>query len=54
MRACTVPEDNDDFRVLVDRFWPRGISKDQLKLDAWAKELAPSTKLRKTGGKEVS
>jgi uncharacterized protein YeaO (DUF488 family) len=36
-----------DFRMLVDRLWPRGISKNSLKLDYWAKELAPSTELRK-------
>lgn len=34
-------------RILVDRLWPRGISKKELKLDYWAKEVAPSTKLRK-------
>lgn len=35
------------YRVLVDRLWPRGIKKDNLKLDTWEKELAPSTELRK-------
>lgn len=34
-------------RVLVDRIWPRGVSKQHLNLDDWAKELAPSTALRK-------
>lgn len=34
-------------RVLVDRIWPRGISKEKLALDLWAKELAPSNQLRK-------
>lgn len=38
---------NTDFRMLVDRLWPRGISKNSLELDYWAKELAPSTELRK-------
>lgn len=38
---------NTDYRMLVDRLWPRGISKDSLELDYWAKELAPSTELRK-------
>ncbi|TMK48135.1 MAG: DUF488 family protein [Actinobacteria bacterium] len=33
-------------RVLVDRLWPRGVAKERLKLDAWAKEVAPSTELR--------
>lgn len=41
------PADDDGFRVLIDRLWPRGISKDAAQLDAWAKELAPSTELRK-------
>jgi uncharacterized protein YeaO (DUF488 family) len=34
-------------RILIDRLWPRGISKNKLKLDAWPRELAPSTGLRK-------
>jgi len=38
---------SDGFRVLVDRLWPRGLSKDKAKLDLWAKEIAPSTKLRR-------
>ncbi len=37
----------DGYRVLVDRLWPRGISKEQAKLDRWSKELAPSSELRK-------
>ena len=37
-------------RVLVDRVWPRGITKDSLKLDLWLRELAPSTELRKWFG----
>lgn len=36
-----------DYRMLVDRLWPRGISKNSLELDYWAKELAPSDQLRK-------
>ncbi len=39
--------DNDGIRVLVDRIWPRGISKKQARLDHWWKELAPGTELRK-------
>jgi uncharacterized protein YeaO (DUF488 family) len=35
------------YRVLVERLWPRGVKKDELVLDEWAKELAPSTELRK-------
>lgn len=34
-------------RILVDRLWPRGISKEELKLDCWAREVAPSTELRR-------
>lgn len=37
----------DGFRMLVDRIWPRGISKERAKLDEWNKEIAPSTELRK-------
>lgn len=38
---------NDGFRVLVDRIWPRGVSKENAKLNEWMKEIAPSTDLRK-------
>ncbi|MCB0465820.1 MAG: DUF488 domain-containing protein [Aequorivita sp.] len=38
---------NDGYRVLVDRIWPRGVSKEKAKLDDWIKEIAPSTELRK-------
>lgn len=37
----------DGHRVLVDRIWPRGISKEKAKLDDWCKEIAPSSELRK-------
>lgn len=37
-------------RVLVDRVWPRGVSRDALKLERWAKEIAPSTQLRRWFG----
>jgi uncharacterized protein YeaO (DUF488 family) len=40
-------EPSDGFRILVDKLWPRGISKDRAKLDYWAKQLAPSDGLRK-------
>lgn len=36
------------YRVLVDRLWPRGIKKEHLGIDEWPKEIAPSTKLRKS------
>jgi uncharacterized protein YeaO (DUF488 family) len=41
------PSGDDGYRVLVDRLWPRGVSKEDAKLDEWDKELAPSTELRK-------
>lgn len=37
----------DGYRILVDRLWPRGISKENAKIDEWNKEVAPSTELRK-------
>ena len=40
----------DGYRVLVDRLWPRGISKERATLDEWAKGIAPSTELRKWFG----
>ncbi len=45
-RAYEPASPKDGIRVLVDRLWPRGISKDKLKLDAWMKDIAPSTELR--------
>lgn len=45
-RAYEAPSESDGQRILVDRLWPRGISKDKAKLDAWDKEIAPSTELR--------
>ena len=45
-RAYDEPSRSDGYRVLVDRLWPRGIKKENLRLDAWAKTLAPSTQLR--------
>lgn len=41
---------DDGFRVLVDRVWPRGISKEEAHLNLWAKNIAPSTKLRQWFG----
>ena len=38
---------SDGYRVLVDRLWPRGVSKEQAKIDEWARDLAPSDGLRK-------
>ncbi|HWC57667.1 MAG TPA: DUF488 domain-containing protein [Candidatus Paceibacterota bacterium] len=46
-RAYDKPTASDGRRILVDRLWPRGVSKANLKLDGWEKEIAPSTTLRK-------
>lgn len=46
-RIYLKPSPEDGARVLVDRFWPRGISKESAALDAWLKDLAPSNDLRK-------
>lgn len=43
-------QSEDGMRILVDRLWPRGISKVRANLDEWAKELAPSTELREWFG----
>lgn len=49
-RAYVAPGNKDGCRVLVDRIWPRGIKKDDLDLDHWLKEIAPSAELRKWFG----
>ena len=49
-RAYDKPERADGFRVLIDRVWPRGVRKENLKLDQWRKDLAPSTALRQWFG----
>jgi uncharacterized protein YeaO (DUF488 family) len=49
-RAYDPPRRGDGYRVLVDRVWPRGISKHELDLDEWRKEIAPSTRLREWFG----
>ncbi len=40
-------DENDGYRILIDRLWPRGIRKDAAKLTSWEKEIAPSSELRK-------
>jgi uncharacterized protein YeaO (DUF488 family) len=45
-RAYESASPQDGYRVLVDRLWPRGVSRDRAHLDEWARELAPSTDLR--------
>ncbi len=49
-RAYEPVAKSDGIRILVDRVWPRGISKEELKLDEWRKDVAPSTALRKWFG----
>lgn len=40
-------DENGAFRIFVDRLWPRGLSKNKVKVDLWIKDIAPSTSLRK-------
>jgi uncharacterized protein YeaO (DUF488 family) len=49
-RAYDPPAKGDGHRILVDRVWPRGITRDDLQIDAWLKDLAPSNGLRKWFG----
>jgi uncharacterized protein YeaO (DUF488 family) len=49
-RAYDEPGPDDGRRVLVDRVWPRGRTKEHLRLDAWERDLGPSTKLRQWFG----
>ena len=46
-RVYEQPSTDDGYRVLVDRLWPRGVSKSKAQLDEWLKEVAPSNELRK-------
>lgn len=49
-RVYDIKRDGEGYRVLVDRLWPRGIRKDELGLDEWCKDAAPSTPLRQWFG----
>jgi uncharacterized protein YeaO (DUF488 family) len=49
-RAYDPPSRDDGTRILVDRLWPRGVSKEHAAIDQWMKEIAPSTALRKWFG----
>jgi uncharacterized protein YeaO (DUF488 family) len=49
-RAYQPAERSDGYRVLIDRIWPRGVSKERAHLDEWARELAPSSELRRWFG----
>jgi len=46
-RIYEKPNRADGYRILVDRLWPRGISKENAQIDSWLKEISPSDKLRK-------
>jgi uncharacterized protein YeaO (DUF488 family) len=46
-RAYEPPAASDGYRVLIDRIWPRGVSRQQAQLGEWARELAPSSELRR-------
>lgn len=46
-RVYASPSPEDGARILVDRLWPRGLSREKARVDLWLKELAPSTELRK-------
>jgi uncharacterized protein YeaO (DUF488 family) len=49
-RVYEKADDSDGFRVLVDRLWPRGVSKEEAKLNEWLRDIAPSDELRKWFG----
>jgi uncharacterized protein YeaO (DUF488 family) len=49
-RAYDDPSPADGYRVLIDRLWPRGLSRERAQVDDWLKELAPSTELRQWFG----
>ena len=53
-RAYDAAEAADGTRILVDRLWPRGVSKQEAALDDWMKDIAPSTELRQWFGHEPS
>jgi uncharacterized protein YeaO (DUF488 family) len=53
-RAYDPPASTDGYRVLIDRLWPRGVSREQARLDDWDKHLSPSTELRQWFGHEPS
>lgn len=46
-RAYDTPSTEDGFRVLVDRLWPRGLSKQNAEIDLWAKDVTPTAELRR-------
>ena len=53
-RVYEKPEESDGVRILVERLWPRGLTKSDAGVDLWLKDLAPSTELRKWFGHDPS
>jgi uncharacterized protein YeaO (DUF488 family) len=49
-RAYAPPDSKDGYRLLIDRLWPRGVSREHAALDCWEKDLAPSNELRRWFG----
>jgi uncharacterized protein YeaO (DUF488 family) len=49
-RIYDSPKGDNSFRILVDRLWPRGLSKEKVRIDLWQKDIAPSNSLRKWFG----
>ena len=53
-RVYEKPDQEDGRRILVDRLWPRGLTKEKASVDLWLKDIAPSTELRKWFGNDPS
>jgi uncharacterized protein YeaO (DUF488 family) len=53
-RAYDEPTPDDGLRILVERLWPRGLTKDRAKIDLWLKDVSPSPELRKWYGHDPS
>jgi len=53
-RAYEAPSPVDGLRILVERLWPRGLSKEKADVDVWLKEVAPSTELRRWFGHDAA
>lgn len=53
-RVYEPPADQDGYRVLVDRLWPRGLSEESAHVDLWLRRIAPTTELRKWYGHDVN
>lgn len=53
-RVYDAADESDGYRILVDRLWPRGLSKNKVEVDEWLKDIAPSDRLRKWYAHDVS